>query len=94
MSESTIERNIREFVEKKGGLCIKLQNLTTRGFPDRTILFPRGLILFMEVKDGKKGNVSRHQRTWRRALMLMGFPCVTVKSLQEAITEIERHCAI
>ena len=88
--ESVLERRIRLYVEKRGGLCVKLQNMTRMGFPDRTILFPGGTCMFMEVK-APAGVEARHQRLWRHALLNLGFPCLTVSSFTDAKEFIDAH---
>ena len=50
MKESKIENYLTNSVEHLGGLCIKFPPLFFRGFPDRIVLLPGGLIVFVETK--------------------------------------------
>lgn len=54
-SEKTLERKIRQRVEKLGGWSIKLLSIHITGLPDRLCLLPGGQLIFIEVKTtGKK----------------------------------------
>lgn len=48
--EKKIEKHLIEAVEKLGGLCVKFPPLFFRGFPDRIVLLPGGVIVFVETK--------------------------------------------
>lgn len=53
--EKQIEKYLVNEIERLGGLCIKFPPLFFRGFPDRIVLLPGALIVFVELKDkGKK----------------------------------------
>lgn len=53
--EKQIEKYLVNEIERLGGLCIKFPPLFFRGFPDRIVLLPGALIIFVEMKDkGKK----------------------------------------
>ena len=48
--EKSIENVLRKAVEDAGGLCLKWTCPGHRGVPDRMILFPGGIIAFVELK--------------------------------------------
>lgn len=48
--ERKIERYLINEVERLGGLAIKFPPLFFRGFPDRIVLLPGGVIVFVETK--------------------------------------------
>lgn len=50
MNEKTIEKHLKQEVEKQGGLCLKFISASMRGLPDRIVLFPSGRISFVELK--------------------------------------------
>jgi len=55
MNEKLIERKLREEVKKLGGLALKFSSPSFTGMPDRLIILPGGVTLFVEVKStGKK----------------------------------------
>jgi hypothetical protein len=68
--EKKIERYLIEAVEHLGGLCVKFPPLFFRGFPDRIVLLPGGVIVFVETKaPGKKpGPIQRKVHARLRGL--------------------------
>ena len=48
--EKSIENILRKAVEDEGGVCLKWTCPGHRGVPDRMILFPGGIIAFVELK--------------------------------------------
>jgi len=48
--EKSIENVLRKAVEDEGGVCLKWVCPGHRGVPDRMILFPGGIIAFVELK--------------------------------------------
>ena len=48
--EKSIENILRKAVEDEGGVCLKWTCPGDRGVPDRMILFPGGIIAFVELK--------------------------------------------
>lgn len=50
MRESSIERKLVTEVKKRGGLAIKFVSPSLDGVPDRLVLFPGGIVTFVELK--------------------------------------------
>ena len=50
MREKEIEQKFRDAVKERGGIAIKLSIQSFDGMPDRMVLFPKGIIAFVEVK--------------------------------------------
>lgn len=48
--EKKVEKYLVVRVESLGGLCVKFPPLFFRGFPDRIVLLPGGVIVFVETK--------------------------------------------
>lgn len=71
--EKEIECKLRQMVEKHGGQCLKWVCPGWSGVPDRIILLPGGLILFVETKRPKGGKLSRLQEWWADKLRGLGF---------------------
>ena len=90
-SEKALERKLKTAVDLVMGLCLKLIPVSFRGFPDRTVLLPKGRIIFVEVKsEGYDQNTPtvRRQCTVRALLEKMGFKYYlidTEAALQEFI---------
>lgn len=47
--EQDVERKLKQEVERMGGVCWKFTS-SVSGVPDRLCLFPRGVIVFVELK--------------------------------------------
>ena len=71
--EKEIERKLVDIVKKHGGKCEKLVNAGFAGFPDRTLLFPGGKVIFAELKRPKGSKVAALQKKWREWLTALGF---------------------
>ena len=55
MREATVERYLRERVKEEGGVAIKLNTKSGRGWPDRIVMLPGGRLAFVEVRaSGRK----------------------------------------
>lgn len=71
MFEKDLERKLVRSVEKNGGKALKL-NSGIRGMPDRLILLPGGVIMFVELKvPGKKPRPLQEKRL--KDLNRLGF---------------------
>ncbi len=90
--EKSIENILRKAVEDEGGVCLKWVCPGHRGVPDRMILFPGGIIAFVELKrPGAKVKAGGLQEWWRQRLVAFGFPCYeisTVKQIQQLVFQL------
>ena len=50
MKESTIENYLVRRCKELGVLCYKFVSPSHRGVPDRLLIFPKGLVAFIELK--------------------------------------------
>lgn len=48
--EKQIEKHLVRRVEARGGLAVKFPPLFFAGFPDRIVLMPGGVVVFVELK--------------------------------------------
>ena len=72
MREKDIEQQFASEVKKRGGIAPKFVSPGFDGMPDRLVLFPNGLMGFVEVKaPGKKPRPLQTAR--HRLLMELGF---------------------
>ena len=81
--EKEIEGKLVALVKKYGGRCEKLVNVGFYGFPDRTILLPGGLVMFVETKRPKGGRYSALQDKWRDWLVSLGFQYYRIKDKEQ-----------
>ena len=73
--EKSIENILRKAVEDEGGVCLKWTCPGHRGVPDRMILFPGGIIAFVELKrPGAKVKAGGLQEWWQQRLVGLRLP--------------------
>lgn len=83
-SEKTIEAKLVDLIKAKKGLCLKFVSPGTRGVPDRLILLPGAIALFVETKS--LGDTPKPiQLYWHRQLRQLGFRVDVIDTLQKAI---------
>lgn len=88
--ESTIEDHFCKRVSAAGGETWKTTVLGRVGFPDRTAIFPGGVVWFVELKRPRGGRVAEHQKEWHRRLRAMGCTVLVLKTKQEVDQCFER----
>ena len=72
MRESTIEQKLVIEVKKRGGLAVKFVSPGFDGVPDRLVLFPGGVLAFVELKALGK-SLRPLQELRARQLIALGF---------------------
>lgn len=76
-SEKAFERELSQYVERRGGMAVKLLSQFFKGLPDRMFLIPIGKVLFVEFKStGKKPTPI--QRWVHRKFAEIGFSVYVV----------------
>lgn len=89
--EKSIENVLREEVERQGGMCLKWTCPGHRGVPDRMILFPGGIIAFVELKrPGAKVKAGGLQEWWRAKIQSFDFRCYEVSRKYQAVALAKR----
>lgn len=71
-AEKAIEQYLTRCVKDCYGMCIKLANTGYNGIPDRIVLKPNGVAVFVELK-APMGRVSKVQEARHRQLKNMGY---------------------
>lgn len=63
MKESTIEARLVREVRKRGGLCYKFTSPGSPGVPDRIVVLPGGVTVYVELKTeiGRLANIQKWQ---------------------------------
>jgi len=88
--ESDIEIAFCDACKAQGWMPVKLVDLGARGWPDRTVFKPGGKTFFAELKRGKRGVLSFHQRERIAQLRDSGF-CVYLitndNEIENCVTE-------
>ena len=87
-SEKYLERKLNEAVKRLGGESIKLEARLRAGLPDRMLLLPNGLIIFVELKTkGKKP--TRIQTLTHERFRELGFWVVVIDNYNSLLKFIE-----
>ena len=68
MIEKDIERHLRDGVRRLGGWCLKFVTPGFTGVPDRIVIMPTGICVFLELKT-RKGKLSEVQKYQIRKLL-------------------------
>jgi hypothetical protein len=71
--EVSIENLLRKQVKAAGGYCIKLSPAGLVGIPDRLVLLPGGVAVFVECKKPSGARVARLQEWWKGEIERLGF---------------------
>lgn len=80
--EKKVEKYLVKSIERLGGMCVKFPPLFFRGFPDRIILLPAALIVFVELKaPGEKPRLI--QTKVHNKLKALGFRVEVIDSMEE-----------
>ena len=67
-----MEGHLRRRVEKVGGICVKFLPDFARGFPDRIVLLPGGVLVWVETKRPQGGVLSPVQKVQHVLLRRLG----------------------
>ncbi len=81
MRESTIERKLVTEVKKRGGFAVKFVSPGLDGVPDRLVLFPGGILAFVELKAPGK-TVRPLQQKRAKQLTALGFKVYLVDNTE------------
>lgn len=87
--EKDIEKSLGRMIGRHGGMCLKWVCPGWAGVPDRIILLPGGVIMFVELKRPKGGVISPQQKWWADKLTRLGFQHLFIFS-HEDVKALER----
>ena len=71
--EKEIEQALVKMISRHGGCCLKWTCPGWAGVPDRIVLLPGGIVIFVELKRPKGGKRPPMQIWWSRKLRDLGF---------------------
>lgn len=92
MLERDVERRLVAKLKKLGIKHVKMTAIGQRGFPDRLILLPGGLVLWIELKaPGREGNLSANQDTVISMLNGLGHKVLVSSDANECILWILKN---
>lgn len=88
--ERDVEQTLRELVRRAGGRCEKFIPDADSGMPDRLILLPGGVLLWVETKRPKGGRLSALQRYQHEQLRRLGQRVEVVWTKEQARELVEK----
>lgn len=89
--EREVEAYLRTRVEQAGGICVKFLPDLATGMPDRIVLLPGGVIVWVETKKPKGGVVSEIQMYRHRKLRSLGQAVEVCWTKEDADAIVERY---
>jgi len=78
--ENVVENELVRRVEAAGGMAEKVTVIGRRGFFDRLIVLPGGVVVFCEVKRPRGGVFSMHQIQRHKAYRSLGVVVAVVRN--------------
>ena len=88
--EKDIERFLVKGIEKLGGKCYKWVSPSENGVPDRIVLLPKSVIIFVELKN-YNGKISQVQKIQHKIIQNLGFQVYILNS-KERVSKFLRFC--
>ena len=91
-SEKTLEKRLRVWVAKKGGVALKFSSHYHTGWPDRLLFMPWGKVYLVELKsEGKPPTVKQCRRIHQaRAMKFTVFFIADEASFINATNQLQR----
>jgi hypothetical protein len=86
-----VEAELCMRVRMAGGLCEKMAAIGRRGFFDRIIFLPGGVIYFAELKRSRGGKLSPHQHWYRDTLTALGVEGIVLIKNRSDIDALFEH---
>jgi hypothetical protein len=83
MREAEVEAYLVGSVERLGGKTAKLTVRGQRGWPDRLVLLPGGIVLFVELKRPKGGVMSAVQKEMHIKIWQLGARVCRVNTIEQ-----------
>lgn len=93
MREVTIEKYLKQQVEKHGGICRKWVSPGYTGVPDRIVMFHPRVILFVELKS-PTGRLRARQKRVRDEFAKLGIPVYVLKTKTDVKLWVELQASI
>lgn len=84
MREREVERHLRQKVEAHGGECKKFIPDQDPGYPDRIVMLPGGVLVWVETKKPKGGRVEPLQKLRHKELRALGQRVEVVWTKEQA----------
>jgi hypothetical protein len=85
--ESQVEKRLVGMVQARGGLARKFTSPNQRGVPDRIVIWPEGVVHFVELKRtyGKLTKLQQHEQTKLKNLGCQVFTLYGIGDVEEYV---------
>jgi hypothetical protein len=93
LNEAAIEAELCLRAQMHGGFAEKVQAIGRRGFFDRIVFLPGGVIYFVELKRPRGGRLSPHQHWYRERLAALGVEGIVLVKNRSDIDALFEHYA-
>lgn len=93
--EREVEHRLVSRVTAMHGACVKFIPDNKIGMPDRIVMLPGGVLVWVETKKPKDGRVSviqKHRHKQLRALGQRVHVCWTVEQVDKLMDELASEC--
>lgn len=91
VKESVIEAELLVRVGILNGICVKIATPGTRGFFDRLVVLPGGIVIFVELKRPRGGRLSKHQMWYAERLEALGAVVAVVRDSADIDALLAAH---
>lgn len=88
MKESTIEARLVREVKKRGGLCYKFTSPGSPGVPDRIVILPGGVTVYVELKT-EIGRLAKIQKWQIEEMRKRGAKVRVLKGMDQVLAFLE-----
>ena len=88
MKESAIEARLVREVKKRGGLCYKFTSPGSPGVPDRIVILPGGVTVYVELKT-EIGRLAKIQKWQIEELRKRGAVVRVLKGMDQVLAFLE-----
>jgi len=82
LRERTIEAYLRRQVQARGGMAVKQDWVSIRGAPDRLVILPQGVMVFVELKAPNQ-KAKPHQARLHQKLRSLGVRVLVIDSKEQ-----------
>ena len=83
VKENVIESLLVRRVSELGGIALKVNTPSRRGFFDRLLVLPGGRIVFCEVKRPRGGRMAAHQIVYAKMLAQLGAEVALIRNEED-----------
>lgn len=94
MREREVEAYLRRRVEEAGGRCEKFIPDLDSGMPDRIVMLPHGVLVWVETKKPKGGKVTALQKFQHEKLRRLGQVVEVVWTKEQTDELVARYAAL